>query len=86
MARGPRIGVVGHVEWVLFGYADAVPRMGDILHLRDPFEEPAGGGAVAAITLARAGADVTFCTALAKGVQSCGDHCKRVVCRSDTAL
>lgn len=62
---GPRIGVVGHVEWVLFGYADAVPAAGEIVHLREPFEEPAGGGAVVAIALARSGADVVFCTSLA---------------------
>ena len=37
----PRIGVVGHVEWVLFGYADAVPQAGEIVHFRDPFEEVA---------------------------------------------
>ena len=65
----PRIGVVGHVEWVLFGYAEAVPQAGEIVHLRDPFEEPAGGGAVVAIALARAGADVIFYTALAKDTE-----------------
>lgn len=62
---GPRIGVVGHVEWVLFGRAAAAPAQGEIVHLREPFEGPAGGGAVAAIVLARAGAEVTFWTALA---------------------
>lgn len=65
----PRIGVVGHVEWVLFGYADAVPDAGEIVHLRDPFEEPAGGGAVVAIALARAGAEVVFFTALAQDTE-----------------
>lgn len=69
MADEPRIGVVGHVEWVLFGYADTVPETGEIVHLRDPFEEPAGGGAVVAIALARAGADVTFYTALAQDTE-----------------
>ncbi len=59
------IGVVGHVEWVLFGHAPAPPAAGQIVHLADPFEEPAGGGAVSAIVLARAGAAVTFWTALA---------------------
>ncbi len=63
---GPRIGVVGHVEWVLFGRAPAPPAQGQIVHLREPFEGPAGGGAVAAIVLARAGAEVTFWTALAE--------------------
>ena len=61
----PRIAVVGHVEWVLFGYAAAPPAAGQIVHLADPFEEPAGGAAVAAVTLARAGVDVVFFTALA---------------------
>ena len=65
----PRIGVVGHVEWVLFGYASAPPSAGEIVHFRDPFEEPAGGGAVVAIALARAGADVVFYTALAKDTE-----------------
>ena len=65
----PRIGVVGHVEWVLFGYADAPPVAGEIIHFREPFEEPAGGGAVVAIALARAGARVVFCTALAKDTE-----------------
>lgn len=60
-----RLGVVGHVEWVLFGRAPAPPAAGQIAHLADPFEEPAGGGAVAAIVLARAGAATTFWTALA---------------------
>ncbi len=63
---GPRIGVVGHVEWVLFGRAPAPAAQGQIVHLREPFEGPAGGGAVAAIVLARAGAEVTFWTALAE--------------------
>ncbi|MGI9116349.1 MAG: PfkB family carbohydrate kinase [Gaiellales bacterium] len=64
-AARPRIGVVGHVEWVLFGSAPTPPSAGEIVHLSDPFEEPAGGGAVVAIALARAGADVLFYTALA---------------------
>ena len=68
-APRPRIAVVGHVEWVLFGNAVAPPVAGQIIHLTEPFEEPAGGGAVAAITLARAGADVTFFTALAEDAE-----------------
>ena len=50
---------------MLFGYAAAPPGAGQIVHLADPFEEPAGGAAVAAVTLARAGVDVVFFTALA---------------------
>jgi ribokinase len=66
VATRPRIGVVGHVEWVLFGRAAGPPSRGQIVHLHDPFETPAGGGAVAALALARAGAEVIFWTALAE--------------------
>jgi ribokinase len=45
--------VVGHVEWVTFARVPHVPRAGEVLHASDPFEEPAGGGAVAAVQLAR---------------------------------
>lgn len=65
----PKIAVVGHVEWVLFGRAAAPPAAGEIVHLADPSEEPAGGGAVAAIALARAGAEVVFVTALAQDAE-----------------
>jgi ribokinase len=60
-ASRPRVAVVGHVEWVRFGRVPHVPRAGEIVHARDSFEEPAGGGAVAAVQLARlAGAAVLF--------------------------
>jgi ribokinase len=48
-----RSAVVGHVEWVLFGRVDHLPRPGEVAHATDAFEEPAGGGAVAAVALAR---------------------------------
>jgi ribokinase len=64
MADAPRIAVIGHVEWITFGAADRPPTQGDILHLKDPYEVPAGGGAVSAVVLARLGAQVTFFTAL----------------------
>ncbi|HEY3827847.1 MAG TPA: PfkB family carbohydrate kinase [Solirubrobacteraceae bacterium] len=57
---------MGHVEWVRFARVPHVPRSGEVLHARDPFEEPAGGGAVAAVQLARlAGTSLLF-TALGK--------------------
>lgn len=59
-----RLAVVGHVEWVEFARVDRVPASGQIAHASDPFEEPAGGGAVAAVQLARLGAGVDFFTAL----------------------
>jgi ribokinase len=57
--REPKVAVVGHVEWVQFARVSHVPRAGEIVHASDPFEEPAGGGAVAAVQIARlAGASV----------------------------
>jgi ribokinase len=48
-----RVAVVGHVEWVEFARVEAVPRPGEIAHAFESWEEPAGGGAVAAVQLAR---------------------------------
>jgi ribokinase len=48
-----RVAVVGHVEWVEFARVEAVPKPGDIAHAFETWEEPAGGGAVAAVQLAR---------------------------------
>jgi len=56
--------VVGHVEWVQFARVDRVPRAGEIAHAGPQFEEPAGGGAVVAVALARLGAETTLFTAL----------------------
>jgi ribokinase len=60
----PKLAVVGHVEWVRFARVPHVPRPGEIVHARDPFEEPAGGGAVAAVQLARLAGESTLITAL----------------------
>ena len=55
----PIAAVVGHVEWVQFAHVAHVPRAGEVVHAEDAFSEPAGGGAVAAVQLARlAGAAV----------------------------
>jgi ribokinase len=59
-----RAAVVGHVEWVEFGHVERVPGAGDIVHATDAWEEPAGGGAVAAVQLARLSGSCTFFTAL----------------------
>lgn len=59
-----RTAVVGHLEWIEFGHVERVPAAGDIAHATDPWEEPAGGGAVAAVQLARLSGDCTFYTAL----------------------
>jgi ribokinase len=58
------LAVVGHVEWVEFVYADHVPAAGEIVHASHGFEEPAGGGAVAAVQLARMSGGAELFTAL----------------------
>ena len=59
-----RVGVVGHVEWVQFAVVDQVPAAGEIVHARETFFEPAGGGAVAAVQLARLAGSALFFTAM----------------------
>jgi ribokinase len=59
-----RVAVVGHVEWVEFARVEAVPRPGEIVHAVETWEEPAGGGAVAAVQLARLAGSCLFFTAL----------------------
>ena len=58
-----RVAVVGHLEWVEFVGVDRVPVAGDIVQGTPIMELAAGGGAVAAVALARWGADVSFFTA-----------------------
>jgi ribokinase len=60
----PKVAVVGHIEWVRFARVGHVPRAGDVIHAREPFEEPAGGGAVAAVQLARLAGDCVLITAV----------------------
>lgn len=59
-----RVAVVGHVEWVEFAHVDHVPRAGEIVNATSTFEEPAGGGAVAAVQLARLAGGCQLFTAL----------------------
>lgn len=59
-----RVAVVGHVEWVEFARVENVPRPGEIVHALETWEEPAGGGAVAAAQLARLAGSCAFFTAL----------------------
>ena len=60
----PRFAVVGHVEWVDFLTVSRVPLAGEIVHADDWWSEAAGGGAVAAVQLAKLGGTATFFTAL----------------------
>lgn len=59
-----RVAVVGHVEWVEFARVEAVPRPGEIAHASETWEEPAGGGAVAAVQLRRLAGSCSLFTAL----------------------
>lgn len=68
-----RTAVVGHVEWIEFARVPAVPAAGEIVHVSDSWGEPGGGGAVAAVQLARLGGATTFFTAL--GDDELGHRC-----------
>jgi ribokinase len=70
------VAVVGHVEWVQFACVPHVPRAGEVMHARDPFEEPAGGGAVVAVQLARLAGEALLITALGED-----DHGRRSLTR-----
>jgi ribokinase len=59
-----RVGVVGHVEWVQFAVVERVPQAGEIVHARELFAEPAGGGSVAAVQLRKLAGSALFLTAL----------------------
>jgi ribokinase len=62
--RGVRVAVVGHVEWIEFVSVEHVPLAGEIVHAHDWWAEPAGGGAVAAVQLARLASAANLFTAL----------------------
>ena len=59
-----RAAVVGHVEWIEFARVDRVPAPGEIVHARETWAEPGGGGAVTAVQLAKLAGAATFYTAL----------------------
>ena len=59
-----RFAVVGHVEWVDFLTVPRVPLAGEIVHADKWWSEAAGGGAVAAVQLAKLAGTATFFTAL----------------------
>jgi ribokinase len=59
-----RVAVVGHVEWIEFIRVDRLPQQGEIVHALESWQEAAGGGAVAAVQLAKLNGSVEFFTAL----------------------
>ena len=59
-----RTAVVGHTEWIEFGYVDAVPTAGGISNAASAWEAVGGGGAVSSVQLTRLAGNCTFYTAL----------------------
>ena len=59
-----RVAVVGHVEWVEFARVQHVPAPGEIVQAQETWQEVGGGGAVAAVQLARLAGSCLFLTAL----------------------
>jgi len=59
-----KAAVLGHVEWVDFVRVERLPAAGEIVRALEAWEEPAGGGGVAAGQLARLAGTCTLYTAL----------------------
>lgn len=68
------VGVVGHTEWVDLAVCARLPRPGEILEARESFSVAAGGGAVAAVQLARLAGSAFFLTAL--GADEAGERAR----------
>jgi ribokinase len=58
------LAVVGHVEWVEFVRVAHVPQPGEIVHALETWEEAAGGGAIAAVQLAKLNGSAHLFTSL----------------------
>ena len=59
-----RVAVIGHVEWCEFVHVERMPLAGEIAEASSFREEPAGGGAMAAVQMARLAGHCDFFTAL----------------------
>jgi ribokinase len=59
-----RAAVVGHVEWVRFAAVERLPEPGEIMTASATWEEPGGGGAVAAGQLSKLAGAVDFFVAV----------------------
>src|SRR5262245_58612176 len=70
-----RVAVVGHVEWADFARVERVPTAGQIVHALEAWDEAAGGGARAAVQLAKLAGECPFLTAL--GDDARGHRAKR---------
>jgi ribokinase len=70
----PRVAVVGHVEWVELARVPHVPRRGEIVNAAEWWQEAAGGGAVAAVQVAKLAGEADFFTALAEDEHGARAH------------
>jgi ribokinase len=61
-----RVAVVGHVEWIEFARVPRLLRPGEIMHATEWWQDAGGGGAVAAVQLAKLAGGCDFFTALAE--------------------
>lgn len=59
------MAVIGHVEWVTFARVEHLPSVGEIVHASEWWDVPAGGGAAAAVQLAKLANGASLYTALA---------------------
>jgi ribokinase len=59
-----RVAVVGHVEWIELVRVPRMPSAGEIVHATEWWEDAGGGGAVAAVQLAKLAGAATLYTAL----------------------
>jgi ribokinase len=79
-----RVAVVGHLEWIDFATVDRVPLAGEIIHAHDSWAEPAGGGAVTAVQLARLAGTAGFFSAL--GDDHLGEQARKRLAELDVAV
>ena len=59
-----RAAVLGHIEWVDFVRVERLPLAGEIVRALEAWDEPAGGGGVAAAQMAKLAESATLYTAL----------------------
>lgn len=59
-----RAAVLGHIEWVEFVRVERIPQPGNIVRALEAWEEPAGGGGVSSVQLAKLAGACTLYTAL----------------------
>ena len=89
-----QVAVVGHVEWVEFALVERVPAAGEIVEAPESWSQAAGGGAVAAVQLARLAGKCLFFTALGddelgraaeRELSGMGVRCRRLAARAAAA-